>query len=323
MITPLFTPLPDQSGRRCLKTPVRGSARAWLVAIMLPLSIVARPAGADPLPTPVGLVGHSLINHTIPQMMELIARDKGRPIDAFEQIINGSPLSHNWKNHRNAEVSEDGDYGDLHEALATRKPAFAHVILTERVAIAECIQWEDTLGYLIKWRNRALQYEPDAQVYFYSTWVGFKEGEYWTDIPDDATWRQRTLADGKLFEATAAQAGVDARSAKGKAIRLVPGHRAMVLLFDELHAGRLPWLGSNIRSVFTDGIHLNAVGHYYIACVMYAAIFNESPEGATGRLRGKYGDQLIDLNPAQARALQRLAWRAVSEPWTDRSDLTN
>lgn len=316
-MTPLFSRRSSKSPGIRAQPPALGGlfGKACLLTALLPLVLVstAQPATTNAPATPVGLVGHSLINHTIPWMLERIAEDKGKPIDAFEQIINGSPLGNNWKNHQHAEVADNGDYGDLHEALATRKPAFGHVILTERVAIAECIQWEDTLGYLVKWRNRALQYNPGAQVYFYSTWVGFKEGEWWPDIPDEATWRKRTLADGKLFEETAAQAGADPRSGKGKPIRIVPGHRAMVLLFDELHAGKLPWLGKNIRSVFVDGIHLNETGHYYIACVMYASVFNESPEGASGKIRGRYGDHLTDLSPDQTRALQRLAWQAVSE----------
>lgn len=294
-----------------LKSPP-GCVVAAMMLLLFPDGHAQREV-SEARPVPVGLVGHSLVNHTIPWMLERISLDKGKPVEAFEQIINGSPLSHNWKNHAGAEIDADGGYGDLYEELARRKPGFPHVILTERVAIGECIQWEDTLGNLIKWRNRALEYNPDAQVYFYSTWVGFHEGDWWKDIPDDATWRKRTLADGKLFEETAAQASADSRSTKGKPIRIVPGHRAMALLFDEIQAGRLPWLGNTIRAVFADGIHLNATGHYYIACVMYAAIFNESPEGATGRITGRYGEPLISLPADQALALQRLAWKAVSE----------
>lgn len=286
-----------------------------IVAVMLVL--LARDAHSqrevsESGPVLVGLVGHSLVNHTIPWMLERISQDKGKPVEAFEQIVNGSPLSYNWKNHAAAEVDPEGGYGDLHEELARRKPGFGHVILTERVAIGECIRWEDTPAHLINWRNRVLEYNPGARVYFYSTWVGFHEGEWWKDIPDDATWRKRTLADGRLFEETAAKASAHPRSAKGKPIRMVPGHRAMVLLFDELQSDRLPWLGDNIRAVFADGIHLNATGHYYIACVMYASIFDESPEGATGQIAGRYGEPLTNLTDDQARALQRLAWKAVS-----------
>lgn len=294
------------------KTILAGSL---LAALLAGPSIQAQAtAVASDRRTAVGMVGHSLMNHDIPWILEQISKDKGKPIDAFEQIINGSPLGHNWRNHHDAEVGENGDYGDLHEALATRNPAFAHVILTERVAIAECIQWEDTLGYLVKWRNRAIRYNPEAQIYFYSTWVGFKGEGWWNDVPDDATWRARTLTDGQLFVSMAAQASADPRSAKGKPVRIVPGHRAMVLIFDELKAGKLPWLGDNIRAIFSDGIHLTTAGNYYIACVMYASIFNETPVGAAGKIRGRYGDLMIDLSPDQARAIQSLAWRSVCEP---------
>jgi hypothetical protein len=275
--------------------------------------VVTQAAGsASPVPVSpaIGLVGHSLVNHNVPQMLRTIAADQGKTPLVYEQIINGSPLSHNWKNADKAEVVE-GVYGNLHVAISKASPAFTDVILTERVAIAECIKWEDTLGNVIRWRNHALAFNPQAQVYMYSTWVGFAEGEWWKDIPDDATWRARTLADGQLFADIAAQATADARSTKGKPVLMVPGHKALVLLHDALAAGKLPWLGTNIRAAFSDNIHLNSTGNYLIACVMYASVFKASPVGATGVTADIWGRPLTNLTPAQARDLQEIAWKAV------------
>lgn len=264
-------------------------------------------------PLKVGLVGHSLLNHDLPQMLRGIAASKGKSLVVYEQIINGSPLSNNWKQSDKAEKHPRNLYGDLRNEITSSKPPFDIVILTERVAIAECIRWEDTQGNVVLWRNHALKANPKAKVMLYSTWVGIHQGDWWKDVPDLPTWRRRTEADGKLFAQVAASATRDARSTPGAPITLAPGHAAIGLLYDELESGKLSWLGNNVRAVMADNIHLNKTGNYYIACTLYAAIFNESPVGATGVTQGIWGGQLTNLNPNQASQLQRLAWQAVSQ----------
>jgi len=268
-----------------------------------------------PMPLKVGMVGHSLLNHEVPQILRLVAASKGRSITVFEQITNGATINANWNHHAQAESHPEmkNTYGDLREEIAKAKPPFDVLVLTERVAIKDAIQWEDTLGYTIKWRNHALQFNPKAKVYHYATWVGFHNGEWWKDVPDAATWRSRTLSDGKLYRQVSDQAVKDSRSLNGAPIELVPGHRAMALLFDTLEAGRLPWLGKNIRAVMVDDIHLKPVGNYYIACVMYATLFHESPLGASGVTKNIWGSSLTDLTKSQAADLQKLAWKAVSD----------
>ncbi|HLO96960.1 MAG TPA: hypothetical protein VK171_00080 [Fimbriimonas sp.] len=274
------------------------------------LTLLASLSFAAPLK--VGMVGHSLLNHDIPQMLRAIAASKGKSIVVYEQIINGSPLSNNWKNSASSEKHPENLYGDLRAEISKSKPPFDVVVLTERVAIAECIRWEDTVGNLVNWRNHTLKFNPSAKVMFYSTWVGMHEGEWWKDIPDLPTWKKRTLADGLLFAKSAADATKDPRSTKGAPIKLVPGHTAMGLLYDELESGKLPWLGKNIRAAMADGIHLNKTGNYYIACVMYSSLFGESPVGATGAVKGIWGGSLVNVPANHAQQLQRLAWQAVS-----------
>jgi len=266
------------------------------------LSLIACIAVAPPAPLKVGLVGHSLLNHDLPQMLRTIAKSRGKSLVVYEQVINGSPLSYNWKNSSGAEKHPQNLYGDLKAEIAKSKPPFDIVILTERVAIAECIKWEDTLGNAIRWRDHARKYNPKARVMMYSTWVGIHQGDWWKDVPDLPTWRRRTEADGRLF----------AKVAQDAKIGIVPGHTAMGLLYDELGAGKLPWLGKSIRSAMADNIHLNKTGNYYIACVMYSSIFGESPVGATGVTKGIWGHELTNLSASEAKQLQTLAWQAVS-----------
>lgn len=268
------------------------------------------------MPLKVGMVGHSLLNHEVPQILRTIAASPGKKVVVFEQITNGATINANWNHHAQAETHPEmkNTYGDLREEMAKARPPFDVLVLTERVAIKDAIKWEDTLGYTITWRNHALKYNPNAKVYHYATWVGFHEGDWWKDIPDEATWRARTLADGKLYAQVSEEAMRDPRSSKGAPIGIVPGHRAMAILFDALKAGKLPCLGKSIRAVMADGIHLKPVGNYYIACVMYGTLFKESPLGATGVTKNIWTGELTNLTKDQASDLQRLAWQAVTQP---------
>jgi hypothetical protein len=53
-----------------------------------------------------------------------------------------------------------------------------------------------------------------------------------------------------------------------------------------------------------DGSHPNQAGTYLAACVFYAQIFRQNPQGL---------DYLADLNADTAQNLQSLAWRSVSK----------
>jgi hypothetical protein len=54
-----------------------------------------------------------------------------------------------------------------------------------------------------------------------------------------------------------------------------------------------------------DDSHPNAIGAYLTACVMYATIYGESPEGLPGWIG--------NISDAEARVLQSIAWRSVQE----------
>lgn len=59
-----------------------------------------------------------------------------------------------------------------------------------------------------------------------------------------------------------------------------------------------------------DGSHPNPTGSYLAACVFYGHIFGKSPVGLPGRLVVD-GQTVVDLPPAEAAALQAIAWQAI------------
>jgi hypothetical protein len=59
-----------------------------------------------------------------------------------------------------------------------------------------------------------------------------------------------------------------------------------------------------------DGRHANPIGAYLTACVFYAVLLGESPEGLPGRLFIK-GKNRVDLDKDQARFLQKIAFEII------------
>ncbi len=66
-----------------------------------------------------------------------------------------------------------------------------------------------------------------------------------------------------------------------------------------------------------DGSHPNLTGSYLAACVMFATVYNVSPEGAPGKLTVPHDRNrrlvLCDVPGGIARYLQRVAWQTVRD----------
>ena len=66
-----------------------------------------------------------------------------------------------------------------------------------------------------------------------------------------------------------------------------------------------------------DGSHPNLTGSYLAACVMFAAVYNVTPEGAPGTLSVPHDRTrrlvLCDVPGGIARYLQKVAWQTVSD----------
>ena len=240
----------------------------------------------------IGEVGHSLVNTTMPAMLVPVAQSLQKQIQMTVQIINGAPLSWQWNNHTQAQQSTGNPaFTDLYNALPTLRPDV--VVLTERVDIAATIQWENTNGYVGMWVARARAANPNVRPYLYTTWYGYNSSWY-PGMTTRPLWRARIESDGLLYEQVARAAG----------IQIVPGHRAMMALYDAIAAGQVPGY-SSIDPFFVDDIHLNGMGNYYIALVHYATIYKASPVGAA--IPPGAG-----VSAALAQQLQQMAWSVVS-----------
>jgi len=245
--------------------------------------------------TDILFIGHSLVGPIMPRMVQsLIGTQETRPSVDY-QVINGAPLHWNWSHGSSAEGVNARD-----ELPSGR---YGVVVITEAIPLATHLQWSDT--YLNAWRyyDLAVRANPDVRFYVYETWHSL--GQTASDL---AEWRAALDTDRALWMAIADHLNAQ-RPAGANPVLLVPAGAAMAALHDAIAAGQVPGITS-IRAFFSDDIHLNELGSYYLALVQYATLMQQSPVGLSGTTFHEWGSY-PEVPAALALLLQEIAWDAV------------
>jgi hypothetical protein len=242
------------------------------------------------------MVGHSLFGGSLPVLTESALREMTGPSVVEAQIINGAPLAYNWDHSARAEGV------DARARLAVR-PADA-LILTEAIPVAGHVQWSDTAGHVAKFAGLAREANPDVRVYLFEGWPSRASGPGadTSQDPDAALpWRERLVKDLPLWQGAA-----------GEGVQIIPAGHAFARLEDEIAADQVPGI-DGLDALFSDDIHLNGKGQYFAAMVIAATLIGQSPEGLPAKLTRAWTSRDAYLTDDQARALQRVAWAAVSD----------
>ncbi len=101
------------------------------------------------------------------------------------------------------------------------------------------------------------------------------------------------------------------RPAGATPVYIIPGHRMMARLYDDIEKKLVPGITS-ITQFFSDAIHTNELGAYAIALIHYACIFNRNPRGLPNNLLpGAPADTPIP-SPELAAYLQDMVWDVVT-----------
>lgn len=259
------------------------------------------PANAQ---TKAYFLGHSLVNFDMPVMVEGLSQAAGMSYNYDVQVGIGANLVWQWTNPYSAQ-------GDIWDTTLV-KGGFTHFILTEAVPLVNHLTWSNTYAYADSFYRYAALHNPGVKFYIYETWhctnSGTPTGCAWDDN-DNIPWRTRLTADLPLWEGIA-----DSLLARhpGEGIFLAPAGQALAMLFDSIAAGNAAGAG-NILDFFADDIHLNDKGNYLVACVMYALIHGQTPEGLPSQLYNVWGGAFDAPSPALAALLQRIAWRTVCQ----------
>lgn len=246
------------------------------------------------------LVGHSLFGQKSPPMLEQLLLAQGADQQVVAQIINGAPLRYNWENGATAQGVNARDH------LAQGNVDV--VILTEAQPLAEHVKWSDTSGHALNYYQLATRANARAQVYLQETWpagVGSLD------------WRGNLDAQLALWQGIVSEVNTN-RDAASPAMRLIPAGQAMAHLNDAIARGEVPGLVS-ITALFDDDIHLNDLGHYYVALVQYAVLTGQNPEGLPHRLNDPWGKPYSAPSADLAGHLQRVAWAVVTSSGATRA----
>lgn len=226
-------------------------------------------------------VGHSLVNLDIPYMVQQIVTNAGVNGDYRHHINIGTGLKVNWIDTAyngneiwNPDLMMNIEYGSNH--LTELLHPFQHIVITESVPLV--VSNKDTsIKYGANFYNLARTYSPTCRKYLYATWEG--------DAHNISTWKPLIQSLKAEWEAIAD--GLAAASG-GDPVDIVPGNIALLSLADSIAGGGLGSISSISGFFNPDGLHLNADGNYFIACLMAAVVYHVNPVGQPAVHAGPY-----------------------------------
>ncbi len=253
-------------------------------------------------------VGHSLSDQ-IPDMVKSLADDHlDVDFDWAYQGIPGAPLRWQWerKDADDYVANPPFYYGFYDEHGGLPVGDFDVMVLTEAVPRYGALI-EETYEYADSFFVYANLYNPQIKVYLYEDWHCILSGtptqcDY--DV-DSNPWRQRIEDDLPMWESV-----VDTLNARFDPINpvcLIPAAQGLAQVYDSIYAGVMPGL-TTIEDIFSDNIHLNDVGKYFVACVHFSTIFETSPVELTNQLQVWWGGDFEAPSPALALKFQEIAW---------------
>ena len=284
--------------------------RAAVAAVLALVGIFVAPSTYAQTPAPKNqvaavFVGHSLINWDMPDYLGVIASSKGLGYRKAVQMILGSPLRVNYENCRQGSTPAPTERWSWScDAIETGN--YDTLVLTEaNNTLASHRQWNDTDGFVARYAELLLSRNPAGRVMLFTSWEG---------LPTyGSEWGARQAGDLAGYEDVARRAGeIAASRGVNTRIEVIPVNIALRDLLARIDRGDAA--GLTRSRIFLDEVHMTAVGNYFVASVVFAAIYNRSPEGATEVIPSPYAGQpaLVDLSGGTGQFLQRLAWDTVA-----------
>lgn len=257
-------------------------------------------------------VGHSLSDQ-IPDMVKSLADDHANVnFDWVYQSIPGAPLRWQWdrKDANDYYANPPHYYGfyDMNGGLPVGN--FDVLVLTEAVPRYGNLI-EETYEYADSFFVYSNLYNPEIKIYLYEDWHCILSGtptqcDY--DV-DSNPWRQRIEDDLSMWESVVDT--LNRRFNPTNPVCLIPAAQGLAQVYDSIYAGVLPGLNT-IEDIFSDNIHLNDIGKYFVACVHFSTVFATSPVGLTNQLQVWWGGDFEAPSDELAIRFQEIAWNVAS-----------
>lgn len=259
-------------------------------------------------------IGNSLTD-TINWIFPIQAESAGKNLYYMRKTIPGCGIQGNWEANERGFASPEGWMNNYERVFAEKR--VTHLFLQPFPNPPGINSDAEYGGHFIQ---LARKHNPAVQPWLYAQWPALNwahdahcVGAGWMQPPwfppnrNPATWEEamanKMLYYREVFDRWNALEGE-------KPVRLVPGGPALVRAKRMMEAGEIPGLvDRDFKNVFfDDDIHLSRAGRYLVGLVVYACMFEESPEGKVSSVGS-------GLTVEQAKIFQRIAWETVlAEP---------
>lgn len=276
-----------------------------------------------PEPLEAVYIGHSLASDVPDFVMALATPER---FTFKEQFIPGSPLRWHWEETTRTEKAGQDHFRGSYDKIITAQTDL--LVIIDSVPRGEAPSLDESVDYTARFLKFARAKNPQIQLYWYTPWHHITSGTPQASEYDKASpnrqlkFRERLDADHKLWQQVVTR--VNQANPGPKPVKLLAADLALARLADQAAAGKVPGLAS-INDLFGDDIHLTPLGRYFIGCVHYAVIFNQSPVGKPYDVKNRWGQPYYGTpdwtgktwtkpDPKTAQALQTIAWESVSKP---------
>lgn len=282
---------------------------------MSPRLNVATPEAGDHvrLEARVFFSGHSLLNNPVPNFVAAIAEGGKTSMVWNQQNLEGSSIEARTRGSEGAERIEWSGYrrgrdreGNPVDVLAElRGPHIGEqrpydvLIITEGHALLDNVIWSDTVRYLRHYHEQIIRADPNATTYLFESWLSLNTKA------DPRAWIAYEKAASPAWSCVAERIN-RSLEAEGRKDRIapLPAGRALAQLVElATTRGGVPGLTEptveqTLSRLFLDEVHLTPLGSYYVALVIYAVVFGQSPSGTW---------RPTDVDPTLAATLQAIA----------------
>jgi hypothetical protein len=286
--------------------------RGFLIGLLLSVALNASTEPVDARKT--AFVGHSLINQNITMMVKQIAESLGKQHDQAIQLMNGAPLR--WNFDRCNEVNFTGKWPPrsfiCDELEGKSEPPFDSLVVAEaNNPIRGHYTFNKTDVYVEAFMRKLKAHNANADMYLYTSWEGIKYHG------GDDEWLAAIEGETAHFEQMAQKAEAHALKNGYKAnVNVIPMSLALKILINAIESGLVEGLSTR-KDIFKDNVHLNPTGSYFAASVLYAFLYKQSPEGASGDMKTQWGKSYVSIPKVQRKQLHALAWK-VAQDYTSR-----
>jgi hypothetical protein len=305
------------------------------VATSLALQVSASgSAGSGDIGAPISTAsifysGHSLLDAAIAANVNAIAVNRGFANEYENQMYPGSSIWARTANSTDPDVSPgtpsswDGwtngqdkngatglnSYLELKNTNRISAVDYSHLIIAENHDSLDALRFSKGLKALRCYYDTFMAAAPSGKVYYYDAWK-------WIRDPNNLTeWIETTREQCTFWEGIASRIN-DSLTLAGRSDRMatLPAGAALAYLLERATTSTVAGItqGSVSATLFTviqdeayaeGDVHLNAVGAYFMGCVVYAAVYRRSPVGAA---------TVSGVTGTQATSLQNVAWDFIS-----------